>query len=84
MVEATYDRSTQDVGNILLMEHFSVLVPNQYRFQDIVDPDTGERLFEIEHEVRSATHPMFQRPLVNRNTAQSLQDYLYRRDALVL
>ena len=44
VVEGTYDRSTQDVGNILL----------------------------IEHEVRSAAHPMFQRPLVNRNTAQSL------------
>ena len=56
----------------------------QYRFQDIVDLDTGEKLFEIEHEVRSATHPMFLRPLVNRNPAQSLQNYLYGRDALVL
>ena len=56
----------------------------QYRFQDIVDPDTGERLFEIEHEVRSATHPMFRRPLVNRNVAQSLQNYLHGRDTLVL
>ena len=58
--------------------------PYQYRFQEIVDPHTGEKLFEIEHEVRSATHPMFQRPLVNRNPAQSLQNYLYGRDALVL
>ena len=58
--------------------------PYQYRFQDIIDLDTGEKLFEIEHEVRSATHPMFQRPLVNRNPAQSLQNYLYGRDALVL
>ena len=58
--------------------------PYQYRFQDIVDLDTGEKLFEIEHEVRSATHPMFQRPLVNRNPAQSLQNYQYGRDALVL
>ena len=58
--------------------------PYQYRFQDIIDLDTGEKLFEIEHEVRSATHPMFQRPLVNRNTAQSLQNYLFGRDAIVL
>jgi hypothetical protein len=56
----------------------------QYRFQDIIDLDTGEKLFEIEHEVRSATHPMFQRPLVNRNPAQNLQNYLFGRDALVL
>jgi hypothetical protein len=58
--------------------------PYQYRFQDIIDLDTGEKLFEIEHEVRSATHPMFQRPLVNRNTAQNLQNYLFGRDAIVL
>jgi hypothetical protein len=29
----------------------------------------GKRLFTVEHEVRSATHPMFMRPLVNRNPA---------------
>ena len=29
VVEATYDRSTQDVGNILLMEHVNVFVPDQ-------------------------------------------------------
>ncbi len=39
----------------------------QYRFQDIVDPDSGERLFELEHEVRSLSHAMYRRPLVNRN-----------------
>ena len=38
----------------------------QYRFNDIVDPASGEKLFEIEHEVRSFTHPMYARPLVNR------------------
>jgi hypothetical protein len=27
----------------------------------------GKRLFTVEHEVRSATHPMFMRPIVNRN-----------------
>ena len=39
----------------------------QYRFKDIVDLDTGKLLFTIEHEVRSMTHPMFNRPLMNRN-----------------
>jgi hypothetical protein len=43
----------------------------QYRFRDIVDPDSGKHLFTIEHEMRSLTHPMFMRPLVNRNPAQT-------------
>ena len=40
---------------------------SQYRFQDIVCLDTGKILSSIEHEVRSMRHPMFARPLVNRN-----------------
>ena len=40
---------------------------HQYRFVDIVDPDTNKPLFRIEHEVRSMRHPMYARPLVNRN-----------------
>ena len=40
---------------------------HQYRFNDIVDLDTGKVLFTIEHEVRSMTHPLYARPLVNRN-----------------
>ena len=55
----------------------------QYRFEDIVDLDSGELIFKIEHEVRSATHPMFQRNLVNRNTTQNLQRYVHGRDALI-
>lgn len=43
----------------------------QYRFKDIVDLDTGKLLYTVEHEVRSMTHPLFARPLVNRNPAQS-------------
>jgi hypothetical protein len=39
----------------------------QYRFKDIVDLDSGKVLFTIEHEVRSVTHPMYLRPLINRN-----------------
>ncbi len=47
----------------------------QYRFRDIVDPDGGRHLFTIEHEVRSATHPMFLRPLINRNPLQTNRNY---------
>jgi catechol-2,3-dioxygenase len=47
----------------------------QYRFQDIVDLDTNKVLFSVEHEVRSATHPMFLRPLVNRNPGTTNQNY---------
>ncbi len=43
----------------------------QYRFEDIVDVDSGATLFKLEHEVRSMTHPLYARPLVNRNPNQS-------------
>jgi hypothetical protein len=52
----------------------------QYRFRDIVDLDSGALLFTIEHEVRSVTHPLFGRPLVNRNPAQSNRDYAPEHD----
>jgi hypothetical protein len=47
----------------------------QYRFQDIVDLASGKLLFSVEHEVRSVTHPMYLRPLVNRNPAQTNRNY---------
>jgi len=47
----------------------------QYRFREIVDPADGRHLFTVEHEVRSATHPMYLRPLVNRNPAQTNRTY---------
>ena len=55
--------------------------PWQYRFVDIVDPADGKRLFALEHEVRSLTHPLYARPLVNRNPAQSQRDYDPGHDA---
>lgn len=55
--------------------------PYQYRFKTIADPDSGQPLFEIEHEVRSVTHPMFLRPLVNRNPAQRQRTYVRGADA---
>ena len=54
---------------------------HQYRFQAIVDPDTGATLAELEHEVRSLRHPMYSRNLVNRNPAQSFRNYINGRDA---
>ncbi|MBI4637556.1 MAG: hypothetical protein HY727_14510 [Candidatus Rokubacteria bacterium] len=55
----------------------------QYRFQEIVDPETRRPLFTLEHEVRSVTHPMYLRPLVNRNPAQRQRTYAPGRDAFV-
>jgi len=53
---------------------------HEWRFVDIVDPDTGATLFRIEHEVRSMKHPLFGRPLVNRNPAQSNTRYARGHD----
>ncbi len=39
---------------------------HQFRFQDIVDPDSGKPVFTVEHEVRSTRHPLYRRQLVNR------------------
>ena len=54
---------------------------HQFRFQAIVDPESREKLFEIEHEVRGMKHPMYGRNLVNRNTAQDLGSYVRGGDA---
>lgn len=54
---------------------------HQYRFRHIVDPRTGDKLFEIEHEVRSLKHPMWGRAFVNRNPTQSQRHYMRDRDA---
>jgi hypothetical protein len=53
----------------------------QYRFRDLVDPADGRKLFTIEHEVRSLTHPLYARPLVNRNPEQSNRGYVRGHDA---
>ena len=52
----------------------------QYRFRDIVDPADGKHLFTIEHEVRSVTHPMYLRPLVNRNPTQTNRTFASGHD----
>jgi len=48
-----YDRTRQDLGNIVLLER----------------------------EVRSLTHPLYARPLINRNPAQTNLDYARGHDA---
>jgi hypothetical protein len=55
---------------------------HQYRFRDIVDPDTRSVLFTVEHEVRSMQHPMYARQLINRNPAQTGMSYRPGRDSL--
>jgi hypothetical protein len=52
----------------------------QYRFRDIVDLADGRHLFTVEHEVRSATHPMYLRPLINRDPAQTNRNYAHGHD----
>jgi hypothetical protein len=47
----------------------------QYRFRDIVDPESGELLYQLEHEVRSMTHPLYGRPLVNRDPHQTNRNF---------
>ena len=55
---------------------------HEYRFNDIVDLDSKKPLFTVEHEVRSQTHPMFARPLINRNPAQDNRNYKPGHDSL--
>ena len=57
---------------------------HQYRFTDIVDLESGEVLYQLEHEVRSMYHPMFQRPLVNRDPALTSRNYRRGADALAI
>lgn len=55
---------------------------HQYRFKDIIDLESGEVLFTIDHEVRSMRHPFYGRELYNRNPAQTNQHYRPGRDRL--
>ena len=57
--------------------------PYPYRFVEITDPENGKVMFELEHEVRCVTHPMYRRPLINRNPAQRQPTYVAGRDARV-
>ena len=54
---------------------------HEWRFRQIVDLDTNQSLFTVEHEVRSLRHPLYGRPLVNRNPAQTNRAYVRGQDA---
>jgi hypothetical protein len=54
----------------------------EYRFEDLIDLDSREVLFTVEHETRSQTNPMYGRPLINRNPAQTNTDYKPGHDTL--
>ncbi len=49
---------------------------HQYRFLDIFDPNDDKVLLRIEHEVRSMRHPMYARPLVNREPRMTNRNYV--------
>ncbi|PWT70455.1 MAG: hypothetical protein C5B46_09465 [Proteobacteria bacterium] len=53
---------------------------HEWRFCDIVDLETNRKLFTVEHEVRSLKHPLYGRPLVNRNPVQTNRNYLRGQD----
>jgi hypothetical protein len=54
---------------------------HEWRFHDIVEPCTNAVLFTVEHEVRSLKHPLFARPLINRNAAQNNRNYVRGKDS---
>ena len=56
---------------------------HQFRFQSIIEADSGRTVFLLEHEVRSLYHPMFNRHFVNRAATQSQRNYRRGRDALI-
>jgi hypothetical protein len=47
----------------------------QYRVENILAPASGETVFTIEHEIRSLRHLLFMQLIVNRDPAQSNQNY---------
>lgn len=56
---------------------------HQFRFKEIIDPESDRAVFVVEHEVRSLHHPMFNRPMVNRDPNESAPRYRRGRDALI-
>jgi hypothetical protein len=56
---------------------------HQFRFQALVDPETGATIHELEHEVRSLRHPLYRRDFVNRNPEQTQRNYKRGRDGMI-
>lgn len=62
-----------------LLEHGMVSEESdqhQYRFLDVFDPADGKVLVRIEHEVRSMRHPMYARPMINRDPRMTNRNYV--------
>jgi len=55
---------------------------HQYRFADLIDPASGAQCFMLEHEVRSLRHPLYARPLVNRNPDLTNRNYRMGGEAM--
>ncbi len=53
-----------------------------WRFTQLVDPADGRPLYELEHEMRGCSHPLYGRRLVNRNPAQQQSSYRPGEDEL--
>ena len=56
---------------------------HQYRFKDVIDLDTGKVLHHIEHEIRSLMHPLYARPLINRNAEQNIRNFVPGQEAYI-
>ena len=56
---------------------------HQYRFRDVIDLDSGKILHHIEHEIRSLMHPLYARPLINRNAEQNNRNFVPGHEAYV-
>ena len=56
---------------------------HQYRFKDVIDLNSGKVLHHIEHEIRSLMHPLYARPLINRNAEQNIRNFVPGQEAYV-
>jgi hypothetical protein len=56
---------------------------HQFRVSQLIDLASGARCFELEHEVRSLFHPLYARPLVNRNPEQINRAYVAGGDGRI-
>jgi len=56
---------------------------HQYRFKDVIDLESGKVLHHIEHEIRSLMHPLYARPLINRNAERNIQNFVPGQEAYV-
>ena len=56
---------------------------HQYRFKDVIDLESGKVLHHVEHEIRSLMHPLYARPLINRNAEQNIRNFVPGQEAYV-